>query len=440
MDPDFFGECSMALLHPRTSRRRFLGASLASTLGLAFSPAFRNLFAAERATAKACIVLWLEGGPSHLDTFDPKPGAETGGPFKAIATKTPGLQLCEHLPRLGNLTNHLAVVRSITSKEADHERANYYLHTGNMPEESMMHPGLGSVLSREGVGKGSDLPLYIVLSGSGAGPGYFGVDHAPFIAASLDDPIANLALHGDVDEARLKRRVAVLESLDGGFGRQVDRTQAATQKRLTERALQLRKSPAVKAFDLAGEKPALLEAYGIKKKKEGEEADPRDILGRSLLVARRLVEQGVRCVEATLDGWDTHENNFAQVKNLCGTLDHCLPALLTDLADRGLLSETLVVCMGEFGRTPRINQAQGRDHYSQVFSLALAGGGVRGGQVIGASDATGEQVKEQPVAIPDLHATLLTACGIDINRTHRTPEGRPVKLAEKGKVIKGLLE
>ncbi len=431
----------MSRWHRDATRRDFLRASLAGTLGLALSPQFQKLLAgqASRAKAKACILLWLEGGPSHLDTFDPKPGAETGGPFKAINTTVPGIRISEHLPQLAQQANHFTILRSLTSREADHERAVYYLHTGNLRDETVEHPGLGSVVARAWSGQEGDLPSYVVLNGNGSGAGFFGLDYAPYVVADLNDPIGNLVPPEEVNEARQRRRLKALADLNAGFARRVDQTSVAEQDRLQARALRLQKSPALKAFQLEEEKVERREAYGIQEKKEGDEEDARMNFNRSCLMARRLVQHGVRFVEVTLDGWDTHEDNFNQVKTLSSYLDRGFAALLADLREQGLLDSTLVVCMGEFGRTPEINAAQGRDHHSQAFSVVVAGGGVRGGQVLGATDARGEKIKDRPITVPDLYASLLAACGIDGNKTYRTPEGRPIKLADKGKLIEGLL-
>jgi uncharacterized protein (DUF1501 family) len=207
----------------------------------------------------------------------------------------------------------------------------------------------------------------------------------------------------------------------------------AEQKKFTDKALRLRKSPALKAFDLAQEKPETFAAYGVP---QGEGADPAaGVFGKACVLARRLVEHGVRFVEVTLDGWDTHENNFATVEGLLKQLDPAFASLTSDLHDRGLLKDTLVLCMGEFGRTPTINAANGRDHWSDVFSVVMTGGGIRGGQVIGASDEKGEKVKDRPVGVPDLYASLLHAFGIDGKKAYRTPGGRPIKLADKGNVV-----
>ncbi|HJZ93017.1 MAG TPA: DUF1501 domain-containing protein [Gemmataceae bacterium] len=423
----------------RLTRRGFLGSGVAGTLGLALSPGLHRLLGAdERARrAKACILLWLNGGPSHIDTFDPKPGAATGGPFKAIETKAPGVRLCEHLPNLADQAHRLTVVRSLTSPEGDHDRAFRFVHTGNVPQDVLRYPGLGSVMARERARAGDDFPAAVSIQGPSEGPGFLGVDFAPLVVGDPAGGLDNVGLPDGFDEARLERRLKAVGRLNDGFGKRTDPDRAAEQGRLTERAARFRRSPVLKAFDLSGEKPAMLDAYRVKLEvKEGEEAPPA--FGRACLVARRLVAQGVRFVEVMLDGWDTHADNFNQVGTLLKTLDSPFAALVADLADRGMLDETLVICMGEFGRTPVINPSNGRDHHADAFSAVLAGGGVRGGQVIGASDADGASVKDRAVTIPDLYASLLTACGLDPTKSYRTPDGRPVKLVEKGSVVREL--
>jgi hypothetical protein len=430
----------------QATRREFLATGIAGTLGLALSPTFQRLLAGDAPArrAKACVLVWLNGGPSHIDTFDPKPGQPTNGPFKPIDTAVEGVQISEHLPRLAGQAKHLAVIRSLTSKEADHEIAYQLLHTGNVRGETVEYPSLGSVVAREWTGEDGDLPAFVTLGGGSAGPGFFGVEFAPYVVGNLDNPVENLTLPEGVDEARRERRLKALEAFNGGFVRRVERGAVAEQQRFTAKALRLQKSPSLKAFDLSKEDPKLLASYGIAtptpegaQPAEGKAADT-SAFGKSCLVARRLVERGVRFVEVTLDGWDTHADNFTAVAALSKQLDTGLGALLADLADRRLLEETLVVCMGEFGRTPTINADKGRDHWSEVFSVVLAGGGVRGGQVVGASDALGEQVKDRPVRVPDLYTTLLAAFGVSGTKQYRTPEGRPIRLAEKGKVVKEL--
>jgi hypothetical protein len=425
-----------------SSRREFLGSTLAGTLGLALSPAFQRLLTAAPATrrARSCILLWLNGGPSHLDTFDPKPGAPTGGPFKAIATKVPGLQLSEHLSKLAAQAMHLAVVRSMTSKEADHDLAYALLHTGNPRSETVEFPSIGAVVAREWTAEDGDLPSFISINGNSAGAGFFGVEYSPYVIDNLDEPVANVALPEHVDEKRRDRQLKALDSLNHSFAKRVGRAGVADHERFTAKAIRLQKSPALRAFSLKDEKPQTLAAYGITPRPEGEEPPEADqsTFGKSCLIARRLVEHGVRFVEVTLDGWDTHTDNFETVATLSRQLDGGFSGLVGDLADRGLLKETLVVCMGEFGRTPVINAQQGRDHWSEAFSIVLAGGGVQGGRVLGATDARGAQVTERPVKVPDLYATLLAAFGINGTNQYRTPEGRPIRLAENGSVVKEL--
>jgi uncharacterized protein (DUF1501 family) len=400
-------------------------------LGLALSPAFQRLLAAEGAArrARACILLWLGGGPSHIDTFDPKPGSDTNGPFKPIDTAIPGLQFCEYLPKLAGQAKHLAVVRSLTSKEQDHDRATEYLHTGNLRDETVEYPALGSVVAREWSAEDGDLPAFVAINESTLGGGFLGVQYSPYVITDLNAPLQNIALPEGVDAPRQDRRLKALDRFNQGFAARGDATAVAEFARFTARALRFQKSPALKAFDLKAEKPEVVAAYGA----ENDQA----AFARGCLLARRLVEHGVRFVEVTLSGWDTHENNFSTVTGLCRQLDAPFAALLKDLADRGLLGQTLVVCLGEFGRTPKVNEQNGRDHWSDAFSAVLAGGGVRGGQIVGASDAKGEQVKERPVTVPDLYATLLSAFGVDGKKTYRT-QGRPIRLADKGTVVKEL--
>jgi uncharacterized protein (DUF1501 family) len=421
----------------QSTRREFLATGLAGTLGLLLSPAIQRLVADDgpRRRATSCILLWLNGGPSHIDTFDPKPGAETNGPFSAIDTQAPGLQFSQHLPKLAAQAGRLAVIRSMTSPEGDHERAYQLLHTGNVRSETVAYPGLGSVVAREWSADDGDLPALVALNGSAPGPGFFGVEFSPYMIGNLDAPLENIALPEGVSEERLDRRLGALKKFNAASGPRLDARRLAGQQALSARAVRFRRSPALKAFDLSGESPETLAAYGAAQQ-EGSAVPPT--FGKACLMARRLVENGVRFVEVTLDGWDTHANNFASVEALLAQLDPAFAALTADLADRGLLEKTLVICMGEFGRTPQINPQMGRDHWSDAFSVMLAGGGISGGRTIGASDAKGEKVADRPVTVPDLYATLLSACGIDGRKTFHTPSGRPIKLAEKGSVVSEL--
>jgi Protein of unknown function (DUF1501) len=417
------------------TRRHFLGTGLAGGLGLALAPAFRALLADDPPArrAQSCIFVWLNGGPSHIDTFDPKPGSSTNGPFSAIDTKIAGVAFSQHLPRLAQAADRLALIRSMNSPEGDHDRGNLVLHTGNVPAEAVAYPGLGSVVAREWSVDDGDLPAFVTINGSSAPPGFFGAGYAPYTIANVDAPLENVALLEGITEERFEKRLAALDRFNALSSKRLHPRTLAEQQRLARRVRRFRKSPALGAFDLSQETPETLVRYGVP---QGEGSDPAaGVFGRACLMARRLIEQQVRFVEVTLDGWDTHANNFAEVESLSQKLDPALDALIADLADRGLLEKTLVVCLGEFGRTPQINAATGRDHWADAFSLLLAGGGIRGGQVIGATDAKGEKVVDRPVSPADLFATLLSALGIDGQKVYKTPEGRPIRLAEKGSVI-----
>lgn len=425
-------------MNPRVdcrSRRQFLVSSVAGAVGLAAMP--RGKLLADEPLppqhAKVCILVWLNGGPSHLDTFDPKPGAETGGPFEAIDTAVPGIRLCQHLPELAKQAARLAVLRSLTSKEADHGRANYYVHTGNTQQPVTQFPTLGSVVAKNRPDDAADLPSFVTIGNVGFenSAGFFGLDFNPYTVDDLNAPVPNAVANEAVDPQRRSRRLAALERFNGEFAGRVAQDVAGGFSSSIAKALRLMNGSGIKAFNLDEESAETRGAY----RADGDEAG----FGKACLVARRLVERGVKFVEVSLDGWDTHVDNFNAVAGLCGQLDAPLAALVADLAERGLLDETLVLCLGEFGRTPTINGNNGRDHWSEAFSALLAGGGIRGGQVVGATDERGEQVAERPVTVPDLYATLLDRFGILPDRQYRTPEGRPIRLVSTGKIVSELL-
>jgi uncharacterized protein (DUF1501 family) len=415
------------------SRRNLLRTTLAGGLGWVFSPSVQALLAAggQRRLPTACILLYMNGGPSHLDTWDPKPGTPTGGPQKAIDTKLPGLRINEYLPRLAGLADKLAVIRSMTSGEDDHDRARYFVHTGNTLTQAADFPDLGSVVAKEWPAPESDLPSFVSIGGSHTGPGLLGVSYAPYLVGDPNTPVENITPPGSVSADRMAARVRALQEANSDFARRFPTEAARAPGRASERAMKFMTSKAVKAFDLADEKPQTLEAYGI----TAENPAP---FSRGCLLARRLIEAGVRCVEVQLDGWDTHNDNFNQVQALNGQLDAGMAALLTELSDRKLLESTLVIWMGEFGRTPTINGQQGRDHWPRAFSAVLAGGGIKTGQVHGATDEGGAEVKDRPVTVPDLFTTLLAACGIAPGKVLTSPEGRPIRLG-RGKPVAELI-
>ncbi len=412
------------------SRRNLLAlgsAGIGAALLGRFLGSARNAEAAEPklAQAKSCIVLWMQGGPSHIDTFDPKP--KSLGPGKDRATRAQGVRISEHLPQLADQMDKIALIRGMTSKEGNHQRAQELAHTGHVPNPTVAAPSLGSwILHDRGPNK-LDIPSFVSLGGLSHGGGFFGSSHDPFVVQQPGSLPQDLAPARAVASSRQTSRRALLSSFDRAFADRIGDKGAQARVDLYGRADAMMKSPAVSAFDVTKESEAARAAYG--------DTD----FGRGCLVARRLVEVGVPFVEVTLDGWDTHEDNFDRTKKLMGTFDPAMSALLAELSDKGLLDSTLVVWMGEFGRTPRINGREGRDHYPAAFSVAVAGAGVRGGTVIGETDDEGAKVVKGAVTVPDLLATLGKRMGVDQNYVEFTPQGRPINPTQEGaKQIEGL--
>jgi hypothetical protein len=380
----------------------------------------------------------MPGGPSHIDTFDPKPGEETGGPFGAIETAAPGVRIAEHLPLVAGQMKHLAVVRSMSTKEGDHARASYLLRTGRVPQEPLQYPTLGSLVSKELGDPKAELPNYVSIGGRGAGAGassgYLGPDYAPLLVGDNPDGpngrrpgVRDLAVQDikpAVDSSRANDRVKLLEELNAEFGAGREGAAVASVRAAYERGLRLVNGTASAAFHLDDEPEKLRAAYGA------------TAFGQGCLLARRLVEKGVPFVEVTLAGgfggtWDTHGNNFERVKTLCGTLDPAWSALIADLKDRGLLDTTTVLWMGEFGRTPRINGNAGRDHYPNAWSVVLGGGGIKGGQAYGKTDKPGGTVEDKAATVPDLLATICKAIGVDSEKQNLSNIGRPIRIVDK---------
>ena len=414
-----------------SDRRTFLKASSAGLLGLLLSryamPSLAHAATHPTAKAKACILLWMNGGPSHIDTFDPKPGTPSGGSFKAIKTRAAGVQIAEHLPRIASVADRIAFVRSMSSREGNHARAQFLLHTGYAPNPTVQHPSLGAWASRELGDPSADLPAFVSVGGPSLGPGFLGVQHGPFIVMKAGDMPQNLTLSPGVDDARFERRRAALDVMEQRFAGETGDAKVEGRRAVYAKAERLMKSPRAKVFDLSTEPEAAKKAYG--------DTD----FGRGCLLARRLVETGTRFVEVVLDGWDTHKDNFGRVKKLSTTLDDAMGGLLADLAERKLLASTLVVCMGDFGRSPKINGNDGRDHHPQAWSALLAGGGVRGGIAHGATDAAGDKVLGTPTSVPDLLATMASLIGMDPQKSVVTPSGRPIALTDNGTPIRALL-
>jgi uncharacterized protein (DUF1501 family) len=382
---------------------------------------------ASQAKARACILLWLNGGPSHIDTFDPKPGRTTGGPFKAIATRAKGMMLSEHLPHLAERGDRIALVRSMSSKEGNHVRAQYYVHTGYAPNPTVVHPSLGGWTSARLADARSELPSFVSIGGPSFGAGFLGVQNGPFVMQKAGTPPPDVALVPGVDTARFERRRAALDAMEDRFAHVTGDAKVDGRRQVYAKAVRLMQSPKLDAFDLTAESDATKKAYG--------DTD----FGRGCLVARRLVERGVRFIEVVLDGWDTHQNDFERTTTLIGTLDPAFAALLDDLGSKGLLASTLVACMGEFGRTPHINGNDGRDHWPGAWSAVLAGAGVRGGVVHGATDDDGAQVAGPVTSVPDLLATMATIVGLDPAHTEMSPVGRPISVTDGGAAIRAVM-
>lgn len=391
-------------------RRGFVRLSVAGYLGLALGA--RSAFADGPAksppkgsgkAAQSCIVLWLNGAPSQFETFDPKPGVAEGGPTKAIETAVKGIFLAETLPRLAEQMKHVSLVRSMSTKEGNHQRARYYLHTGYVPSGTVQHPDFGSLICQQRADADNELPPYVAISGATPGPGILGVKLAPFTVQDPNKPVANIAYAAGIDQKGFARRRELLDRLARGFVKEHPGPETEGHAAVYARADKLMHSARVKAFDLTGESAKLREAYGTTP------------FGTGCLMARRLVEQGVKVVEVQLNGWDTHKDNFERTKKLGEQLDMGFATLIEDLKQRDLLEKTLIVCMGEFGRTPRINQPDkmpGRQHWPNCWTAILAGGGTRGGRVVGETDRIAAYVKDRPVRVQDLGATIYHSLGI----------------------------
>lgn len=405
------------------SRRGFLSLSLGGYLGLSMGglgKVFADSKGAGFGQAKHCIILWLNGAPSQMETWDPKPGTKNGGPTKAIKTSAKGIQIAHTLPRMAEQMHHVALVRSMYTREANHQRGRYFLHTGYVPSGTVKHPDMGSLICQGVADMDAELPPYICINNSAApGSGTLGVTYSPFTVQDPTKPVENLSYARGVDKARFTRRRELLESLEKGFTKKRPGAESQGHQAIVKKADKMMHSPKIKAFQLAKEPESVRKSYGQNK------------FGQGCLMARRLIEQGVRVVEVQLNGWDTHRDNFNRTKTLGGQLDAGFAGLLADLKQRDLLKKTLVVCMGEFGRTPRINANEGRDHWARGWSLALAGGPVRGGTVIGATTKDGMRVAEKPKNAQDIMASVVHAMGVDRNHVNYTKNGRPITVVDK---------
>ena len=433
------------------NRREWLRMSAAGLAGTSVSGWFDSwarAAAVAPARRRSCILLWMSGGPSQMDTFDLKPGHANGGPYRPISTSVPGIQISEHLPKLSARIEHLALVRSMSTKEGDHRRGTFKLHTGHLPQGPIHYPTLGSLLSKE-LGTG-DAPLpnfvsigpYRFVSPAAFGPGFLGPEYSPLVVGDGQQGpqapgqtdyaralrVRNLDLPGGVDLAQADARLEILDGLNADFLAGRPDLPAQSHRTAYRKAVRMMRSAAVEAFGFDDEPGQLRDAYG------------RNRFGQGCLLARRLVERGVPFVEVSLNsiaatgvfGWDTHRDNFESVKQLSAVLDAGWATLLDDLERRGLLDSTMIVWMGEFGRTPKINGGQGRDHFPNAWSTVLSGGGIKGGSVVGKTSRSGTEVVERPVSVPDLLATVCNGLGIDPLKQNMSNVGRPIRIVDPG--------
>ena len=417
---------------PALQRRGFLRVGALGSLGVTLSAALRQEAQAgtgRTAKAKSVILFWLQGGVSHHDTFDPKPDApaEIRGEFATIATKIPGVRFSEHLPRLAQVADKLAVVRSVTHSETAHQRGSMYMVEGRRPSVqtgtgSSGHPMLGSIVAHQ-LGMRDGMPAFFNLPGTDFTSRFTGHGWLPATAADFRGFQSQSLTTGNQTPERLAQRAALRESLRDA----ADATLAQTAwDEFDQQAIDIvRSGRGAEAFDHASEPESIKALYGHK--------------GQVARTARRLVEAGVRYVTIGQDGWDHHGDIYTRLRQRLPHMDNAIAGLILDLEQRGMLDETLVVYMTEYGRTPRINKDAGRDHWSQAFSIAFAGAGIRGGQVLGATDKHGAAVVDRPVSPEEIAATILHLAGIDPHTVYTKPDGRPIQFVDNAQPIREIL-
>ncbi len=414
------------------TRRRFMEGTAKTFLGVgALGLASRSGAApgagpAERpGAAKHVIYLYMNGGMTHLDTFDTKPGHENQGETKTIDTAVDGIQLSAYLPRLARQTDKLAILRSLTSTAGAHDQGNYLMHTSYEQRATIRHPGIGAWALKFKGRLNPNLPGTVYIGGDSrinGGGGFFEPEYEPLAISDPKSGLKNSKLRNMKQEA-FDKRLALAREFDAEFHQRYNLKQVRAYTQMYDDAVRIMQSKDLNAFDLAQEDDATRKRYGD------------NPFGQGCLLARRLVENDVRAVEVGFGGWDMHNNVFVAAPEHCETLDRALSALLDDLESRGKLADTLVVLTTEFGRTPRINQNAGRDHYPKAFSSVLAGGGVKGGIVYGKTDEGGENVIENPVKIPDFNATIAHALGLPLDHVLYSPSKRPFTVAHKGEPV-----
>ena len=374
---------------------------------------------------KSAILLWMGGGPSTMDIWDLKPEAPTGGPFRPIST-TGDVEICEHMSLMAKQMHHMAIVRSMSTREADHGRGRYYMHTGYVPNPNIEHPSYGAVLSHQLNHQRPELeiPPFVTVGGGSVGPGFLGMAWAPF-SVNSNGQVRNLQM--GLEDQRLYQRMYALDLIESGFINQRRGSAASDHQKILKKTLNLMTSSQMDSFKVASEPEDVKERYG------------NTNFGRGCLMARRLVEQGVPFIEVGLGGWDNHNNIHATLRDTkLPELDQAMSALTEDLEQRGLLEDTAIIWMGEFSRTPRINGNAGRDHWARSWSVVVGGGGMNGGIAVGETNSDGTRVETEPYTSQDVMASVCKALGISLGTTFTSNSGRPMKIANSGKVITDL--
>jgi hypothetical protein len=422
-----------------SGRRAFMAQLGAGAIAGPLVLGWRDLLVAQaaelRKQGKAMILLWMDGGPSQFDTFNPKVGSPNQGPARAISTNVPGVQFADYWPQAAMMMDKLAVIRSMRTPEAEHDRAITHVRTGYPPTPALRYPTFGSLVARDREGLDLDLPAFVRIGKPriktrDVDAGVLGVRYSSFNVDEAGQLPPNV--RPVVPAETLRRRLALSDRLDSQFSTTGGAREVADKKSIYDRTARFVLSPRLETFDLDREPAPLRDAYG------------RTNFGQGCLLARRLVEEGVSFVEviSTGDrndaGWDTHNNGFRDTPYLAAEVDPAYSTLITDLSERGMLDNTLVVWMGEFGRTPKIKPDGGRDHYAKGWPVVMAGAGVRGGQVIGATDPDGIDVTDRAIGVADLCRTFCHVMGMTSDEEYRTTDNRPVKLVEGGAVIQEL--
>ena len=415
------------------TRRSFVAGAASSMLGLGAMPLLSNLALAQEepaaearptgGTAKNVIYIFLSGGMSHLDTFDPKPGAGTQGPTESIKTTADDVLVSSHFKNMARHMDKVAVVSSLSSTQGAHAQGRYFMHTSYEPRGTIKHPSFGAWVNRIDGSANPNLPGFVAVGGANlASAGFFPSEYIPLPIGDPEAGLKNSKRHKNVDARTFDKRLERLAKMNAAFQDRYTQKKVRAYTEMYDQAMNLMDSKDLEAFDLTKEPDALRIAYG------------NDNFGQGCLLARRLVENGVRFIEVVSGGWDTHNENWDKMEEKCPPLDRTLATLLADLEARGLLEETLVVLATEFGRTPRINGGgNGRDHYPKAFTCLLAGGGVKGGQRYGKTDAEGREVIESQLMVPDFNATIAYALGLPLDRIIYSPSKRPFQIAHKGK-------